>query len=211
MRRRTALTGALGSVTALVGCLGETVGTEADDEPTRVPDGRQRRVDLVDAGSVPDDVPLTVDVDLRERWITGTQTARLRLTATNDGSPRAVSIGTGGCALFDRSARASAPTGLWLADGAREDDRDGNGWVADDLPTGPDGFGGYGCSPTALDAGDRVVNDYAVWDDGRVDGYLAPGTYRWDESVGVWTGPEADGPADRSFDWHLALELSRPG
>lgn len=211
MRRRTALAGVVGAATGLTGCFGGIVGNESGDEATPVPDGEQRRVRFDDTGSVPEGVPLSIDASLPERRITGTRTARVWVELTTEGSSRAVTVGSGGCALFNRAARASDPAGLWLARGDRDVDRDGNAWVADDLPSDPEGFGGYGCTPTALEAGEALTNGYAVWDDGRVDGYLEPGTYRWEAAIGVWAPPEAAGSPDRTFDWHLSLDLLRSG
>lgn len=112
---------------------------------------------------------------------------RLQITVTNEGPKRAISIQNPECDLLDRHKAGSDPPGLWLHSPGRTPpdqglaERDGNRWVAD-FPTDQNRvFGDFRCGTRTYASDEELQNEYLVWDDYRIDGYLEPGTYRWEE------------------------------
>lgn len=172
----------------------------------------QRRVALASQDSVADDHEIRIDVEILQPTITATHTARLQITTTNKGPKRAISIGTDGCALFSRSDGGSdEPPGLWLHsyESAENITRDGNRWVRDNPTEQPRRFLAYGCHPKEYDAGESLTNEYVVWDDFLVDGYLEPGTYRWEENVSI-QDEESDSGEPATITWGFSLTVENP-
>ncbi|WP_121820510.1 hypothetical protein [Halostella salina] len=210
MNRRTLL-GLLGSGTAVgvAGCV--NVPEPLRSTPT-VTDGLQRRVAIIDQNAVPDGHGVRIRAELLDRRITGESTATVRLTTTNEGEPRELSVGTGGCVLLNRERQGSDPAGLWLRRRAGMDQSDDVGprWVATDLPASPGGFGGYGCAARTYASGESVATDYAVLHDGRVDGYLSSDEYRFEAAVTVGEpSPDSDGSTE-SFTWGFSMRVKDP-
>lgn len=201
MKRRDVLT-ALGSGGA-VGLGGYFIaGSRADEE-------LQRRVSLASQDSVADKHELTIDAKVVESTITNMQTAQLEITTTNEGPDRAIGIGTDGCTWFSRSDGGSDdPAGLWLhsPEQARDIDRKDNRWVR--APSEQErGYTLYGCHPKDYNAGGSLNNEYVVWDDYSENGYLNPGTYRWEENVSIWEG-EYDADEEYStIPWGFSLTI----
>lgn len=199
-------------VSGLAGCL--STGYHAAASTTG--DGEiQRRVSLADQDSMADGGEIRVDVEVLEPTIADAHTARLRVTTTNEGAKRKISIGTDGCELFNRSHGGSDhPRGLWLHAAFITDhiDRKGNRWVADQPSDEPRAYPAYGCLPKEYDAGESVRNEYDVWDDYQVDGYLEPDTYRWEEDVSIWNDPSTAGDADpdTTITWGFSLTVEKP-
>lgn len=204
MRRRALLetVGGIG-LGGLAGCIART-GTR--------PDG-PRRIGLAEQDVVPDEHRVSVAVEVLEPAFTEDHPARVRITTTNEGDRRAIGVGTGKCALFNRSDGASdAPVGLWLYRPERAEDleRKPGKWVRDRPADQPQGYPAYGCLPIVYDAGGAVRTEYEVWDDYRVTGYLDPGTYRWETEIPHWEGPEyASDDAKRTFTWGFSLALEQ--
>lgn len=175
----------------------------------------QRRMSLAGVDDVPDEHELTIDVELLESIVTAAHTAHLRVTATDESSrKRRLTIGTGRCNLFNRGKGQSRPKGLWLhAPSSTESiDRVGERWTADRDPDAARGFPMYGCGYPPAIHDEPIVNEYLVWDDYRVEGYMSPGTYRFETSIQVGGGspistattatePEAE------FTWGFALAV----
>lgn len=205
MDRRSLLArlGGAGAV-ALAGC-GRLREVRSDD------DGR-RRISLAGRDPVPETREVSLDVEVLDGTITPDETARVRLTVTNEGASRALSAGEGMCNLFDRDRGGSDdPAGLWLyrpsvAEGI---ERRGDRWVPDRPRTEPRGFPAYACTARQYVTGESVVTEYELWDDYRVEGYLEPGTYRWEEDVGIQADPGAAGPEtpDATVTWGFSLAL----
>ncbi len=210
MQRRSLLStlGAAG-VAGLAGCLaGGNSGSH------------QRRVSVADQDSLVDDHAVRIAPEVLEPEITDEHTARVEITTTNEGPKRALSVDTGDCAPFNRGERGSDdPPGLWLHDPNRAGgiDRDDPRWVRDAPADRNRGFDAYGCSLRVYEPGESVATEYVVWDDYRVDGYLDPGTYRWEtdveiysmDAVEVQTGSTArrDGDPDASVTWGFSLAI----
>lgn len=155
----------------------------------------QRQVILSCQDSLHEGYQMQINAEVLKPTITADHTARLRVTTTNNGPKRAFSIGTGGCDLFNRSRAASdEPAGLWLyrSDSTNNLTRKENKWVRD-LPSDQQrDYPEYGCSPTVYDRGQSRSTEYVVWDDYRVEGYLEPDAYRWEEDVQIWEDASAD-------------------
>lgn len=211
-RRRFLSVLGVGGVAGFPGCLSsahQAAGTTAGDGEI------QRRVSLADQDSVADDRELRIEVEVLEPTITLAHTARLRITTANDGAERKVSIGTDGCELFNRSRGGSdRPRGLWLHAAFITDhiDREDHRWVADLPPEEPRAYPAYGCLPKEYDTGESVRNEYDVWDDYQVDGYLVPDTYRWEEEVSIWNEPSTagNGDPDSTIIWGFSLTVEQP-
>lgn len=207
MDRRTLLaTLGSGGVVGLAGC--------QRLHEVRSDDGGRRRVTLASQDAVPETHEVSIDVEVLEGTITPDGPARLRLTVTNEGASRALSPGEGMCHSFDRNRGGSDdPAGLWLyrpteAEGI---DRRGDGWVADRPRSEPRGFPAYACSSRQYASGESVATEYEVWDDYRVEGYLEPGTYRWEEDVQIQADPDAAGTETRgaTVTWGFSLAVER--
>jgi len=208
MKRRTLLTTLAGGTVAGLG--GHLLAGAADED-------LQRRVSLASQDAVPDDYEITIDVEVVESTVTNLRPARVRITTTNEGPKRAISIrGKVGCVLFNRENGGSdEPPGLWLHEPtyANNINREDNQWVRASSDR-PRGFPLHGCRPKTYEAGESLSNEYVVWHDYRVDGYLDPGTYRWEEDVSIWEG-EYDAHEDSSKNsvtttWGFSLTVEQP-
>ena len=211
MRRRdflAALSGG-GICVGSGGCLSAN-GAESSKTTTG---GRKlpAQISLNNQDTIPDRHKLQIDVEILEREITERHTARLQITINNSGSTRALSIGNDGCELFNRqNGGSSQPAGLWLytPEVAERIEREENRWVL--APSArPREFPGYGCHPTTYESGESISNEYVVWDDYDVDGYLVPDTYRWEEEVSIWDSAQGadQNPSDTSIVWGFSIQL----
>lgn len=214
MDRRALLSTAAGAAaTGLAGCL-SSVGVGSPSNP--VDDG-PRRVALTGVDPLSDAAGLAVDVRVLDARITPAATAAVAVETTVRDGATELPVTKGPCAILNRRACASEPGGLWLestderhgTDGPTETETPADGWVKRDLPTGAQGFGGYGCRRVAYEQGETIRNTYAVWDDGRVDGYLEPGEYRWAGDISVRAASSDSEEGFRSFDWGFSLALTR--
>lgn len=210
MNRRTVLA-TLGSAATLsvAGCT--RVGSVSS------PDTDRRVVRLESVDSVPSEHDLEMSVELLESRIDADQTTRLAVSTTNTGARRALSVSPDMCALFNRNRGGSEnPEGLWLHRAGTSDgiERDGDRWVADRPSDDPRVYPSYGCLATVYETGEAVRNTYELWDDYRVDGYMDPGTYRWEERVRIFSVND-DGQGDHdeqlgSFHWGFDVGLELP-
>ena len=213
MNRRDLLTSlGLAGTVGLAGC-GET-GESALSGGTPYPEGPQRRVTLTDQDTVPEEHGLTISIERRQSRITHAQTAHLRLTASNEGRTRGISFTEGMCALFNRDKGWSdEPRGLVLHDPADTEyiDRKENQWVRDVPPDESVGFAAYDCGVQPFEAGATLTNEYHLRDDYRIEGYLEPGTYRWEGEIELTeVPPQPDGPDTlATFEWGFSLTVER--
>lgn len=213
MKRRGYLAAAAGvaGLAGLAGCKGDIApgaGRHLLD-----PDTDRRHVTLAGVDVTPDDVPVSIDVEVVEPLATADHPVRIAVTTTNEGPERAISVAEGGCRLFNREkAGSDDPEGLWLyPDGSLEPwDRTGERWVPEDR--GRRAYAAYGCGPRAYRADESLTNEYEVWDDYAVRGYFQPGTYRWEEAVQVYDDLRAgfgDDP-DTEFTRGFSLDVTVP-
>ena len=158
----------------------------------------QRRVSVANVEEVPERYQVDIDVGLLESTVTAGHTARLRITTTNEGSRRKISIAEGKCGPFNRLSGLSETPGLILHRPSRTQwiDRAGNRWLRDRPADEARVIATYGCVNRVYAAGESVVNRYHVWDDYQVDGYMTPGTYRSAEPVRI-KPPDAGFEAER--------------
>jgi len=183
--------------------------TTSSPSATPYPEGEQRRVSLASQDTVPDEHQVRINVEVVEPVITHQHTARLRITTINEGPRRGISINKPGCHLLDRHKAGSDPPGLWLYTPGDIPERAGNRWIPD-LPSDDSrGFGDYGCRFRTYDTGDSFQNEYLLWDDHHQDGYLEPGTYRWEEpEVEIQELPNnSDSEILGTFSWGFSLTL----
>jgi len=186
--------------------------TPEEETATETPhEGLQRTVSVASVDSVPAGFEVEMDAELLRSRVTDTATAHLRITTTNTGSSRSISVAPDDCSLLNRSKGGSdRPAGLWLHDpeSAQHIDRDGNRWEADRDADEPRAYAAYGCLKKEYAGGESVENEYVLWSDYRVEGYMEPGTYRWEEEVSVSEGETPTGTADEnSFTWGFSLTV----
>ncbi|MFC6964964.1 hypothetical protein [Halocatena marina] len=222
-RKLLATLGGIGAV-GLAGCLSESRSADTDQSPsspeqTKSPTTEhstiQRHLSIVDQDSIADSHELRVHVELLESTTTNTQPATLRVSTTNEGPRRAISVGTDGCDLFNRDRGGSKePRGLWLYRVETMDavDRKANKWVPAKSPEQPRVYPTYGCTPMEYEPRESVSTEYGVWDDYQVPGYLHPGTYRWEEKIQIWDNATATPgePSSATIRWGFSLAVEKP-
>lgn len=210
-RRRLLATAGAALGTGLAGCV--STGYVARGNRGDSGNDDRRRVTLAAADDVPSGHAVTIAVDLLAGDVTADRTARLRVTTINEGSRRALSVGTDGCCLFNRNRAGSEPAGLWLhrPNTAESVERDGDRWTRDAPADRPRAYPAYACLSRTYAAGESVSNEYVVWDDYRTAGYMRPGTYRFAESVAISPpGSDFDADPDAEFEWGFDLRVERP-
>ncbi|QLH79116.1 hypothetical protein HZS55_18255 [Halosimplex rubrum] len=215
MRRRAVLA-SLGASTALAGCRGpgspDRTATQTETPPTCAEPG-PRRVELATAATIPDEIGVSATVTAERERSTAGAPARVAVALRNDGPDREIDVADDGrCHLLNRDAARSDPNGLWLyRANDTPTDRAGECWTRDLPPRDGVGFDGYGCGRYPFGSGETVATTYEVWDDYTVDGYLRPGTYRFDVSVALWTEPAEEGGTNSDptvVDWWFELSVS---
>lgn len=225
MHRRTILVSAGGTLAgALTGCISSTDGNESPTpthEPSTTPtattrkstdEDQPRTVNLENQDEVPKRHQVSVGVEVLEPAITAAHTARIRVTTTNEGPARSLSVGPDKCNLFNRDrAGSDDPAGLWLyqSEDSPDANRKGERWVLDRSQSQHRSFATYGCLPRAYESAESVSTEYEVWDDYRIEGYLQPGTYRWEEEIQIWDDTDAkdtDSPS-ATFTWGFSISV----
>lgn len=219
MNRRRFLGAVAGSLTT--GCLGSpspsrydsTSFDAASTPPPRPTESTLQRIVTVESqDAVPGEHEIEIVVEMLEAEITDDHTARLRVTATNEGAPRGISIGAGGCNPFNRwDGGSDDPPGLWIfvPDRAASIPRNGDRWSPDlDRLRFPD----YGCTWRDYASGESLANEYVVWDDPSVFGYLVPNTYRYERPVSVapLAAEREAHEATAEFTWGFDLRVEGP-
>lgn len=207
--KRRAILATIGSAATLsvAGC------TRVGSIPS--PDTDRRMVELESVEGVPAKHEVKMEVEILGSAINADQTAILEVSTTNTGERRTIPVAPDKCSLFNRSRGGSDhPKGLWLhrAGSTSHIDRQGDRWVADRPADEPRLFHDYGCAWGAYETGETVTNEYEIWDDYRIVGYMDPGTYRWEERVNI-SKAEGQGEEDDelgSFHWGFDIELSVP-
>jgi len=212
VKRRTYLaTAGAAGLAGVAGCKGDIA--RGAGRHLLGPDTDRRRVAVAEVDATPDDLGLSIEVELREAVANAAHPPRLAVTTTNLAPERSISVAPDKCCLFNRLKGGSDdPAGLWLyrTDLTDPDDRVGERWV-------PDVSGGrakplYGCLPATYRVGESLTNEYEVWDDYQERGYFPPRTYRWEELVQVWSeaGVFSDDDPDTEFTWGFSLSVEVP-
>lgn len=212
MNRRTLLRKLGGSgLLGLCGCVSPPASSSPSTDS--VPEDVQRRVSLNGQDTVPEEANLRIEATVLEPTITDSQTARIRVTTTNTGSARRISVSTGNCALFNRYSQTSNPRGVWLGrnGGSGHIAETGPRWVADPPDNGA--FPDYGCDVRAYESGESVSAEYAIFDDNRTGDYLNEGTYRFARDAiliapGLSAGKDAD--ASITISWGFSITIENP-
>ncbi|GAA0673451.1 hypothetical protein ACFQDG_14725 [Natronoarchaeum mannanilyticum] len=192
---------------------------EAADERSESTTGEvdgdvQRRITLAAVDEVPEGSDVRIDVEMLRSAMTAEKPARIRITTTNLGPTRAISVGDEDCKLFNYGASLSdAPAGLVLQDPSSIEytERKDGRWVRDLTPDENVDFAPVGCDPTTYSCGESVSSEYVVWDDFRVAGYFEPGTYRWEDNVTVERAPDAGADDRTNWSWGFSIRVETPG
>lgn len=228
MKRRTILVIAGGPLAgSLSGCISNSLGSESStptDDPTTTPsptstkspeNTRQRTVTLESQDGVSETHQVSIDAELLEPAITTTETARLRVTMTNEGQTRAFRSKGGDCKRLFTGVMAGSddPAGLWLyqPDEAEDHDRKEDQWISDRPQSQIRSFPASACSPQEYGSEESVSTEYEVWHDYQVDGYLQPDTYHWGQEVDSWEDTEAratDSPT-ATFTWGFSISIKK--
>ena len=58
--------------------------------------------------------------------------------------------------------------------------------------------------------GESVSNEYVLWHDYQVAGYLKPGIYRWETPIQIRDGPATEGIEPAAIRWGFALTVEDP-
>lgn len=193
-----------------IGIAGCTTDLDNFAGTTPYPEGKQGRISLADQDTVPKEHQLRITARVVEPVISHRHTARLRLTISNEGPKRSLSIGEPKCDLLNRLKARSDPPGLWLHPPGRAPERDGNRWVAPYSPDRDRGFGDYGCQARDYAKGESLRNEYLLWDDYQHQGYLEPGSYRWEVAeIEIMEPLPHSGSSDTlaTFSWGFSVEL----
>ncbi|WP_436910279.1 hypothetical protein [Halosimplex marinum] len=219
MRRRAVLA-SLGACATLAGCRGlgspDRTAAETATPPACAGPG-PRRVELGEIGTLPDESEVSAAVSAERTRSTADAPARFSVGLRNDGRDREIDVTDDTqCHLLNRGKGRSDPNGLRLyRAGDAPADRAGDCWTRDRSPRDSVGFDGYGCGRHAFESGSATATTYEVWDDYTVDGYLRPGTYRFDVSVALWTetaGREGETNSEpEAVDWWFELSVSAGG
>jgi hypothetical protein len=170
----------------------------------------ERHVRLENVDSIPDVHQLRINIELLESQITDSQTARLAITTTNQGPKREISIGNESwCVILNRHHCRSDPRGVFLyrSDRAKSLKRDGKRWIphpSDQWMAFNDGV----CPAKTYDSEESVRTEYEVWDDHKYDGYLQPGTYRWQRRIPLYPSdiPASEAPV---VTWGFSLSMEK--
>lgn len=220
MERRRFLGTLAASLPLATGCLdapsAARYGPRAFDGHTTSTEREVQRILSVESqDSVAEEHELEIAVEMLEPEITDDHPARVRVTTTNEGAPRNISISEGGCSLFNRRDSGSDdPRGLWLErrdPGATTTPVDGR-WTLEVHTDGRGGFPDYGCAGHDYQRGESVVNEYVVLDDPSVLGYFVENVYRFEQPVSVAPiASERDDPEQPiEFTWGFSLRVEEP-
>jgi len=171
----------------------------------------QRYVSLEDVDDVPSEYNVNIDVNLIRSKVTDSETARLSITTTNTGSRRSISVLQDKCGLLNRAkGRSDQPKGLWLYIPQRTEHipREGDHWEADWDPDKLQGYPDYACGMREYTAGESLKNEYVLWDDYQIEGYMEPGTYRWNQKVSVSKqGTPTETSSQKTFIWGFEVNI----
>jgi hypothetical protein len=57
-------------------------------------------------------------------------------------------------------------------------------------------------------AGESLKNEYVLWDDYQIEGYMKPGTYRWNQKVSVSKqGTPTETSSQKTFIWGFEVNI----
>jgi len=146
-----------------------------------------------------------------ESMATKNHPAQVQFSLTNDGQTRWIQVGPR-CPLFWGDNWASSPDGLLLS--SSEESRyvaeSGPRWIID--PPEDLTFGDGGCGRRQYKTGESLRTEYAVYDDGRVDGYLDPGTYMFNDEFGLQPhgGDNSETSDPIGVSWKFSLTIETP-
>lgn len=165
---------------------------------------------LVEQGTIPDDIEFDIRAEVTDATYSDERPAQFEIVVENTGERKRISIynfdETLDCHLFNRFRAGPKNTkGLWLNTPHKAEhlSRNGNRWEQDRPQDDTRMWAAYGCGTALYESGETFTQTYQVWHDYRVDGYLNPGTYRWEQDVAVVYADQSD----TIFDWGLTLEL----
>lgn len=137
--------------------------------------------------------------------------AQVQVSLTNEGQTRWIQVGPR-CPLFWKCSWASSLDGLLLtfSEEPRFVAESGPRWVIN--PPEDLTFGDAGCGRREYKNGESLRTEYTVYDDGRVDGYLEPGTYRFNDGFGLQPngGSESETSGPVVVSWRFSLTIETP-
>ncbi|MDY6765535.1 MAG: hypothetical protein SV377_07650 [Halobacteria archaeon] len=215
MKRRRFLKGAFGAgVASLAGC-------------TQVLGQVQRQITVESVDDHEEEYDLSMDVEMVKTDVTPEHTAELKITATNQNREQYLRLRDKGCRIFENAntrGGASDPPGLWLhlPETSRFIERKGDKWTRD-KPQGqgehmsdlPPNIGGcekilYSPPSSREQPLPSFIRRYWVWDDYQVEGYMDPGTYRFEEPIEVFRKQDdSEDEKITGLTWGFSLKVER--
>jgi hypothetical protein len=203
MRRRSVLKFLSGGgVAGLVGCVAPSGGS-----PDEV--GPERQVSITSQDAVSETHQLRIEASMVESMATKDHPAQVQVSLTNEGQTRWIQVGPR-CPLFWKYNWASSPEGLLLpsSEEPRYVAESGPRWVLN--PPEELTFGDGGCGRREYKTGESLRTEYTVYDDGRVDGYLEPGTYRFKDEFGLQPqgGDNSETSTPVGVPWKVSLTIA---
>lgn len=205
----------------LSGCVADPSLASADgaddskspETPENADPKAQRWISIASTDEVPENAELDIIATVTEPNVTAEKTARVEVTTTNRGSAQQVSHGTDGCSIFKQDRGVSVDDGLVLHHPEKKQwiDRVEGQWSPDRPADEYRAYRAYACGPTEYDESASVISEYDVWDDYRTQGYMRPGTYRFEKRVSTYSmGARFDDEPDTEFTWGLELRVQKP-
>lgn len=164
-------------------------------------------VELQKSGTISPELNISITAEIDKNIISSDKTATLQTSVINEGEDREINIRDDSkCHLFNRGSGRSTPPGIWIyRDEDTPDDRLEDCWTRNLSSEEEPPFDDYSCPFEHFPTGDSITTSYEIWDDHTNNGYLSPGTYRFD-TVFMTSGINGGGP--NKIDWWIELQIS---
>lgn len=216
-RRVLKLIGGAG-IAGYAGCLGApTVQTDSQttsSEKKTQTERDTREVIIANQDTMADEHNLRIEATMLEPTVTEAHPARLRITITNDHERRTTFYH--GCSAFSKYDWMSNPYGLFLANAESPSWalESGPQWIIEPpSEPGTEGyFGDAACGASPYKPGQSRRFERVLYDDGRIEGYLEPGTYGFTDTFLLTSSLDAERSREDSVrvDWWMDLRIENP-
>lgn len=195
MKRRTYLSGLAAGLAGVAGCM-------ATGSDSSVPAAREL---VAVSAAVPDDSDVSVEPTVERRTIDSERTAQFELAVTWNGT-ESQGLSFGNRVPFSFPNYSTGRSGLVLLPAntsiERRNDRK---WVPETYDDG-----NIASNSTLvvgeLEPGESVSETWAVWADPQNASRIEPGTYRFDDRIGLYSDLSSD-DGDQ-IEWSLTVEIA---
>lgn len=204
-RRRLLSVIGSGVLALSAGCSTFAGGDRETDQPNE-----RRRVSFVDITQPDPEHEVAIEVRMTEPEVTHDHPAMVEIRITNEGPDRVFS-GVPHQGVFQpfHDAASEDPPGLVLRHQRKDrytpdpDDSDGQWSIPD-----PGAGGGEIPGGSRFESGTSFTEEYAVYDDAKIEGYYSPGTYGFSSYLN-YTNSDAEDESSTRMEWGLELDVSR--